>query len=344
MTSVTKQLSFGLIGCGRIAQRHVKMMEPYGQLRAVCDIIPEKAAALADKYNAHSYATIEAFLQHEKDLDLVAICTPNGWHAQHSISCLEKGFHVLCEKPMALSVTDCRLMMAAAEQNDKLLFVVKQNRYNPPVVAVKQLLEKNALGKISSMQLNCFWNRSAAYYRPATWKGSLDMDGGILFTQFSHFMDLVYWFLGDVKNLHAYSGNFLHENEIAFEDTCVVIAGFLSGVLGTMHFTINSYDQNMEGSLTLFGEKGTIKIGGQYLNELEYQHLAGEKITDLPPGNPPNEYGHYTGSMSNHDKVYAHVCAALLSDKKITTNAFDSMKTVELIEKIYAAAKQATGS
>lgn len=337
MDTGNRKLAFALIGCGRIAQRHAAMMQPYGHLQAVCDLVPEKANILAKKYKAHVYTDIETLLLHEKGLDLIAICTPNGLHAMHSILCLEKGFHVLCEKPMALSVADCSQMMEAADKNDRMLFVVKQNRFNPPVLAVKNLLDKNAIGKIASMQLNCFWNRAHDYYKDS-WKGTKDLDGGILFTQFSHFIDLVYWFLGEVACVTAYCKNFLHEEDIAFEDTCVAIANFASGVLGTMHFTINSFEKNMEGSLTLFGEKGTIKIGGQYLNELEYQQTSGGKITSLPAGNPPNEYGHYTGSMSNHDKVYALVCIALQQNKKITTNAFDSMKTIAIIEKIYNAA------
>jgi len=333
-----KKLKFAIIGCGRIAHRHAAVMQSYGMIQAVCDIVPSKAEAFAKLYNAEPYTSLHDLLHSEKEIDLVAICTPNGLHATQSIFCLENNLHVLCEKPMALSVDDCQAMMAAADKQRKMLFIVKQNRYNPPVLAVKDLLEKNALGKISGMQLNCFWNRGAGYYHDS-WKGSKDMDGGILFTQFSHFIDLVYWFMGEIKSVKSFSENFIHKDDIEFEDTCVAIAAFKSGAIGTLHFTINSYEKNMEGSLTLFGEKGTVKIGGQYLNELEYQQISGERIIKLPAGNPPNEYGNYTGSMSNHDKVYERVCAALQQAENVTTNAFESMKTIEMIEKIYAAAK-----
>lgn len=334
-----KKLKFAIIGCGRIAHRHAAVMQSYGTLQAVCDIVPSKTEVFKKTYNAKPYNTIEDLLKSEKDIDLVAVCTPNGLHAEHSILCLENNLHVLCEKPMALSVADCQTMMAAADKHHKMLFIVKQNRYNPPVLAVKELQEKNALGKISGMQLNCFWNRGSDYYHNS-WKGSKNMDGGILYTQFSHFIDLVYWFMGEIKTVKSFSENFIHTDDIEFEDTCVAIAAFKSGAIGTMHFTINSYEKNMEGSLTLFGEKGTVKIGGQYLNELEYQQISGEKIINLPAGNPPNEYGNYTGSMSNHDKVYERVCAALQQSETVTTNSFESMKTIEMIEQIYAAAKE----
>ncbi len=332
-----KKLKFAIIGCGRIAHRHAAVMQSHGILQAVCDIVPSKSEEFAKAYNAKGFNTIEDLLKSEKDIDLVAICTPNGLHAQQSILCLENNLHVLCEKPMALSVRDCQDMITTAENYRKMLFIVKQNRFNPPVLAVKDLQEKNALGKISGMQLNCFWNRGPAYYHDS-WKGSKEMDGGILYTQFSHFIDLVYWFMGEIKTVQSFSENFLHKSDVEFEDTCVAIAAFKSGAIGTMHFTINSFKKNMEGSLTLFGEKGTVKIGGQYLNELEYQQTSREKIINLPAGNPPNEYGNYTGSMSNHDKVYERVCSALQQPENVATNAFESMKTIEMIEQIYAAA------
>lgn len=332
-----KKLNFAIIGCGRIAHRHAAVMQSYGVLQAVCDIVSSKADAFAKNYHANVYYTIEELLATEKNIDLVAICTPNGLHAMHSILCLENNLHVLCEKPMSLSVRDCCKMIEAADKNNKMLFVVKQNRYNPPVIAVKNLLDINVLGKISAIQLNCFWNRGHEYYADS-WKGTKSMDGGILYTQFSHFIDLVYWFIGEVESVDSFCENFMHQSEIEFEDTCIAIAKFKSGSVGTMHFTINSFEKNMEGSITLFGEKGTVKIGGQYLNELEYQQIAGEKIMNLPAGNPPNEYGNYTGSMSNHDKVYERVCDALRQSEKVDTNAFESMKSIEMIEKIYAAA------
>ncbi len=332
-------IRIGVIGCGRIAQRHAEHISNYGILVAVCDIVEEKAKSLAEKYNARPYYHIDDFLANEKDIDLVAICSPNGLHAGHSIKSLNAGIHVLCEKPLAINVYDCGEMIKAAEKNNRRLFAIKQNRFNPPVAAIKEAIDKGYLGRIFSVQLSCFWNRNNDYYKNS-WKGTAELDGGTLFTQFSHFVDLLYWMIGDVKTAHALTGNFAHEGIIDFEDTGVVALQFYNGALGTINYTVNSYKKNMEGSLTIFAEKGTVKIGGQYLNILEYQNIEGLFIQNLPPGNTANNYGQYQGSMSNHDKVYQNVIDVLKNGSTISTNSFEALKTVEIIDKIYQSAKR----
>ena len=327
-------LGFAIIGCGRIAQRHAEHINNNGKLVAVCDIDKERADALAEKYNAKAYYDVKNLLENEKDVSVVSICSPNGLHAKHSIQALKSGFHVLCEKPMAINVRDCGEMIKAAEKANKRLFAIKQNRFNPPVVAVKEAIDEGRLGKIFSIQLSCFWNRNPDYYANS-WKGTKDLDGGTLYTQFSHFIDLLYWMIGDVKNAQAFMANYSHEDIIEFEDTGVIIVEFQNGAIGTINYTVNSYQKNMEGSLTIFGEKGTVKIGGQYLNELEYQNIEGFKIENLPEGAKANNYGNYMGSMSNHDKVYENLVAVLTTGASISTNAFEGLKTVEIIEKIY---------
>jgi UDP-N-acetyl-2-amino-2-deoxyglucuronate dehydrogenase len=332
-------LKFAIIGCGRIAQRHAEHIAKQGKLVAVCDLIPESAKALADKYGAVAYNDIDEFLKKISGVDVVSVCSPNGLHAEHTIRSLQSGFHVLCEKPMALTVQDCGEMINAAERANRRLFIVKQNRFNPPVAAVKKVIEEGRLGKICSVQLSCFWNRNEAYYRNS-WKGTRALDGGTLFTQFSHFVDLLYWMIGDVKEVSGFTGNLAHQGIIEFEDSGVVTLRFYNGAIGTINYTVNAHKQNMEGSLTIFGDKGTVKIGGQYLNELEYQDIEGYTIGDLPPGNPPNQYGQYQGSMSNHDKVYANLVEVLSGNGIIATNGFEGLKTVEIIDKIYSNAKQ----
>jgi predicted dehydrogenase len=329
-----EKINFAIIGCGRIAQRHAEHINKYGNLLAVCDIVQEKAVTIADKYNAIAYTDIDTLLQTELKIDVVAICSPNGLHASHAIKALNSGFHVICEKPIALSIDDCGLMIMAAEKNNKRLFAIKQNRFNPPVVAVKEIIENNKLGKINSIQLSCFWNRNEDYYRDS-WKGTKSLDGGTLFTQFSHFIDLLYWLIGDIKRVNAYGENFIHKDIIEFEDTGVVILEFLNGAIGTINYTVNSYSKNMEGSLTIFGDKGTVKIGGQYLNELEYQCIEGYEIKNLPEGNKANNYGNYVGSMSNHNLVYENLIDVLTNGASISTNAFEGLKTVDIIQKIY---------
>ena len=333
-----KKLKFAIIGCGRIAERHALQISRLGSLQAVCDVIGSRAEELGKRYGANIYTDFEDLLNTEKDLDVVSICTPNGLHAEHSIKAFRNGLHVLCEKPMAISVFDCGEMIKEAEKANKRLFVVKQNRYNPPVKAIKDALDDNRFGKILSIQLSCFWNRNSDYYTQSEWKGTSKLDGGTLFTQFSHFIDLLYWMFGDIKKVEAITRNFNHDKIIEFEDSGVVIVEFYNGIIGTINYTVNSFAKNMEGSLTIFGEKGTVKIGGQYLNELEYQNIKDFKIKDLPAGNPPNNYGQYVGSMSNHDKVYENVLDVLLNKGTIGTNGFEGLKTVEIIDKIYTAA------
>ena len=327
-------INFAIIGCGRIGNRHAFHINNLAKLKAVCDIDKSKSKELSKTYNCNSYESIDDLIKNERKVDVISICTPNGLHAEQTIKSLNSKFHVLCEKPMALSSYDCGEMIKASERNNKRLFIVKQNRFNPPVKELKKIVENNILGKILNVQLNCFWNRNNDYYKNS-WKGTLEMDGGILFTQFSHFIDLLYWINGDVEKVSGFKSNFINKNIIEFEDTGVVNLFFKNGSIGSINYTINSFGKNMEGSLTLFGEKGSIKVGGKYLNELEYQNIDSYKIKNLSKGNPPNNYGDYVGSMSNHDMVYKNLIDVLTKNKSITTNSFEGMKTVEIIEKIY---------
>lgn len=333
------KVKFAVVGCGRIGNRHGEHINKLGQLSAVCDIDKAKADALAKEFGAKAYYSIDSLLADHKAMDVVSVCTPNGFHAEHTIKSLKAGCHVLCEKPMALSVHDCGEMIKAAEAANKRLFIVKQNRFNPPVAAVKKAIDDGHFGKIYSIQLTCFWNRNEEYYKNS-WKGTKALDGGTLYTQFSHFIDLLYWMIGDIRKVHAFVDNLAHKEIIEFEDTGVIACEFYNGAIGTINYTVNSYKKNMEGSLTIFGEKGTVKIGGQYLNELEYQSFENFEIKNLPAGNPPNNYGQYQGSMSNHDQVYKNVIDVLTNQGVIATNGFEGLKTVEIIDKIYSAAKE----
>jgi predicted dehydrogenase len=333
------KIKFAIVGCGRIAQRHAEHITNFGELTAVCDIVYDKAETLGKEYAVKTYRSIDDLLTSETETDVVSICSPNGLHAEHTIKALNAGFHVLCEKPMAINVHDCGRMIQAAEKNNRRLFAIKQNRFNPPVAAVKKAIDEGRFGKIYSVQLNCFWNRNEDYY-VNSWKGTKDIDGGTLYTQFSHFIDLLYWLIGDVKRANAFIKNYHHQGIIEFEDTGVVSLEFHNGAIGAINYTVNSYGGNMEGSLTIFGEKGTVKIGGQYLNELEYQNIENFKFENLPVGNTANNYGHYQGSMSNHDEVYKNVVDVLSNGGTIITNSFEGLKTVEIIDKIYQSAKE----
>jgi predicted dehydrogenase len=331
------RIKYGIIGCGRIAKRHADIIIKTGILSAVCDTKPERAGQFSKDYNCREYADISSLLQNEKEIEVISICTPNGLHAEHTILSLQAGKHVLCEKPMAISTEDCERMIIEADKAEKELFIVKQNRFNPPVTALKELITKDALGKIINVEVNCFWNRNQQYYKESDWKGKKSLDGGTLYTQFSHFIDLMYWLAGDVKQVHAYGKNIIHGGLIEFEDTGAIILEFSNGALGTINYTVNSYQKNMEGSIAVFGEKGTVKIGGQYLNVLEYQCIEGFEIKGLPESRPANDYGFYQGSMSNHEKVYENIVDVLQNGGKIAANAYEGMKTVEIISRIYKA-------
>lgn len=333
-------INFGIVGCGRIAQRHTQHINNNGRLVATYDIKPEKSEALASEYGAKAFPSYESFLEENKEkMHVVSVCSPNGMHATHTIAALRAGYHVLCEKPMAINVEDCRRMIDEAAKAKRLLFIVKQNRFNPPVKALKQVIEEGRLGRIFSVQLSCFWNRNEKYYAESDWKGSREMDGGTLFTQFSHFIDLLYWLIGDIKTVLPLTRNFDHQGIIDFEDTGVVAVEFYNGAIGTINYTVNSYKKNMEGSLTVFAENGTVKIGGQYLNELEYQNIKDYRIENLEESKKPNDYGEYQGSMSNHDKVYENLVAVLNNKGVIATSGYEGLKTVEIIDKIYSSAR-----
>tara|TARA_B100000427_G_C15344921_1_gene522880 strand:- start:36 stop:758 length:723 start_codon:yes stop_codon:yes gene_type:complete len=240
---------------------------------------------------------------------------------------------------MALSIDDCNKMIDAAKKNNVELFVVKQNRFNPPVEVLKKMIEEEKLGKIFNYQLSCFWNRTSDYYNQSDWRGTNKLDGGTLFTQYSHFIDLVYWFFGDIDDASSYLSNYNHTQTIEFEDTGVVIIKHLSGVIGSLNYTTNSFGENMEGSLTLFSENATIKIGGKYLNEIVYFKSEKIKMPKINHIDKPNQYGTYQGSMSNHDKVYRNLADVIINGGNARANMVDGMKCVEIISKIYASKK-----
>jgi len=331
--------NFALIGCGNISNRHAENISRVGKLIAVCDVVKTKADSLAKKYNAAAYYNIDELLVNETGIHIVVVCTPNGLHPEHSVKALQRGKHVLCEKPLSISVEDAVRMVATADHCQRKLFVVKQNRYNEPVQYVKKLLDENQLGKIYSFQLNCFWNRPQQYYSNS-WHGTKNLDGGVLFTQFSHFIDLLYWFLGDVDTVQGFNHNYGKRSHFELEDTGVAVLKMKNGQIGTLNYTINSYAKNLEGSLSLFGEKGSVKIGGQYLNTLEWHEVENIEKPVFPVARPANDYGFYQGSMSNHHKVYDELIRSLKGNGSLL-EARNAVSTIEIIEKIYAATTEA---
>ncbi len=326
-------LRFVIIGCGRIAPRHAAEASKHGQLIAVCDIQNKKAKDLAQSYNARAYCSIDELFKKEDSIDVTAICTPNGLHTEHSIKALQTGSHVLCEKPLCISSGDALKMIKTAEVNQRKLFVVKSTRYNPALVTLKTAIEQNKLGSIYSFQLNCFWNRPAEYYADS-WKGDKLLDGGTLYTQFSHYIDALIWLMGDVKNVSGFRKNLGHKDIIEFEDSGVVSIEMENGAIGGLNWSVNTFQKNMEVSLSIIAEKGSIHIGGEYMNKIGYQFIDGYELNVPATGNA-NDYGFYKGSMSNHDKIYDNLVKALNDENHSFANARDGLKTVEMIERIY---------
>ncbi|HYD22641.1 MAG TPA: Gfo/Idh/MocA family oxidoreductase [Flavipsychrobacter sp.] len=331
------KIKFAIVGFGNIGRRHAEhiLNNPAAELVAVCDIKAELEKKAPDTVSF--YSTIAEMLE-ASEVDVLCVCTPNFLHEPHTILGLEAGCHVVVEKPMAISVEQCDNMIAASQKTGKLIFSVKQNRYNPPVQAVKELLDKNELGKIYMVQVNCFWNRGDAYYSESDWRGRKEQDGGCLFTQFSHFVDILYYLNGGIIDAEGWIHNYAHPHNTEFEDTGSFVMKAENYAIINFNFTTCSYDKNMEGSITIFAEKGTIKIGGQYLNTLEYQHIKDIALPHINITAKANDYGLYQGSMSNHDKMIQNVIDVLHHNVRIMASAAEGREVVNIIELMYTNA------
>ena len=328
------KIKFAIIGFGAIGTRHKEKIDQFekAELAAVCE--PDKSKTIQiEKEGIPVFSDYRDMLL-LNDIDVVSICTPNYLHGSMTVESIKADKHVLCEKPMALTSKECKLMVHTALQYNKKLFIVKQNRYNAPVMAVKKIMDENKMGKLYSIIVNCFWNRNEGYYKGSPWKGKKEYDGGALFTQFSHFIDIMLMFGKSVHFVQAVSANLNHPY-IDIDDTGVVTLQFDNGAIGSINYTNCAYQKNMEGSITIFAENGTIKIGGQYLNELEYQKMNGGSIKLSATSKGANEYGTYQGSMSNHDKVYENVIDSLTNGSKIAVDGIEGMWTTEVIEAAY---------
>jgi len=335
---MSEKIRFAVVGSGHIGKRHAAMIQQNeeSELVAMVDVNPDLEKEVSQTFGVPFFTSLEAFLEAGLEVDVLNVCTPNNFHAPLSILALEAGIHVVVEKPMALTKADCEDVIYKSLQAGKLVFCVMQNRYSPPSVWLKEVLTKKRLGEIYHVQINCFWNRDSRYYKAGGWKGSKVTDGGTLFTQFSHFIDIMFWLFGDISNIQARFFDFNHKDLTEFEDSGVAQFDFTKGGTGSLNFSTAIYDTNLESSMTIIGEKGSIKVGGQYMNEVEYCHIKDYTMPELPPSLPPNDYGHYKGSAANHHFVIENVVNTLKGRTVPTTNALEGLKVVEIIEKIYA--------
>ncbi|MES2800229.1 MAG: Gfo/Idh/MocA family oxidoreductase [Bacteroidota bacterium] len=333
-----EKVKFAVIGCGHIGKRHAEMISrnEEAELVAIIDV-KEKANLNAEQFDVPFFKSLEDFLQAKIEVDVINIATPNGLHAEQALATLNAKKHVVIEKPVALNKKDAENVIFKSLQVNKQVFAVMQNRYSPPSVWIKEMVESGLLGKIHMVQLNCYWNRDDRYYKADSWHGKKDLDGGTLFTQFSHFIDIMYWLFGDIENIQSKFNDFNHHELTDFEDSGFISFDFLNGGMGALNFSTSVWNKNLESSMTIIAENGSVKIGGQYMDIVEYCHVKDYEMPTLAPTNPGNDYGAYKGSAQNHNFVIDNVIDVLKGRDTITTNALEGLKVVEIIERIYAS-------
>ena len=314
-------MRIGLLGYGNIAKKHVAAISELAETEvlAIYDV-----QAIEPPEGVKSYVDLEQFLS--QDLDLVTICSPNGFHKEHSLKALQAGHHVICEKPFALSSKDCQAMIEAARIHKKKIYCTMQNRFSPVSQWLHSLVEAQSLGDLYLVNVACYWNRNKGYYAGSDWRGKLGKDGGTLFTQFSHYVDTLYWLFGKMQIHSAHFANFDHEEMIEFEDTGIFNFTFDKGGMGTFSYTTSCYEKNFESSLTLIGSKGTVKVGGQYMDRIDFCNVEGV----VPPTLSAND------NLSNIREVYKNAILDIKGQPSAATSATDGKAIVELIEKVYA--------
>ena len=340
MIDSEKKIKFAVIGCGHIGKRHAEMItrNTEAELVALVDVKPASDLGTIQS-GIPLFSSIEELFAANLEIEVVNICTPNGYHAEQSLIALEAFKHIVIEKPMALSKSDAESVIFKALHVHKHVFAVMQNRYSPPSKWIKDLISSGKLGKIFMVQLNCYWNRDDRYYKSDSWHGSKELDGGTLFTQFSHFIDIMYWLFGDIKHINSKIKDFNHHTLTDFEDSGFINFDFVNGGMGSINFSTSVWDKNLESSMTIIAENGSVKIGGQYMDKVEVCHVKNYLMPDLEPTNPGNDYGAYKGSAQNHNYVIDNVIDVLKGRASITTNALEGLKVVDIIERIYSANK-----
>jgi UDP-N-acetyl-2-amino-2-deoxyglucuronate dehydrogenase len=328
-------IRFGLLGCGRIAKRHSELLGGNhirgASLVAVCDSARARADAIASKFGVPAAYDIDDFLA-RKDMDAVAVLTPSGMHPKHVIACAKAGKHVVVEKPMALRLQDADDMIRACDEAGVKLFIVKQNRFNVPVVKAREALEADRFGRLILGTVRVRWCRDQNYYDQDAWRGTWAYDGGVLTNQASHHVDMLEWFFGDVVSVHARATTALAKIET--EDTAVATLKFRNGALGIIEATTAARPRDLEGSLSILGEKGTVEIAGFAVNQIRHWSFVNELPSDADviekfSVNPPNVYGF------GHQAYYQHVIDCLVNQRAALVDGLEGRKSLELISALY---------
>ena len=332
----SEKIKFVVVGAGHIGKRHAEMIrrESEAELVALADI-RSKEECQAESFEVPFFNSIDELLKSDLEFDVVNICTPNGLHSEQALLALKNKKHVVCEKPMGLKKDACEKIIFKALQVSKQVFCVMQNRYSPPSEWIKSVITDGILGDIYMVQLNCYWNRDNRYYKKGGWKGTKELDGGTLYTQFSHFIDIMYWLFGDIDNIEGKFSDFNHKETTDFEDSGFVSFDFVNGGMGSLNYSTAVANQNLESSMTIIGQNGSVKIGGQYMNEVEICNIKDYEMPALKESNPANDYGPYKGSAANHNYVIKNVIDGIKGRTSPTTNALEGLKVVEIIERIY---------
>ncbi|MBN2788818.1 MAG: Gfo/Idh/MocA family oxidoreductase [Candidatus Delongbacteria bacterium] len=332
-----KKIKFALVGCGRISKNHFKAIEEINEAEIVacCDKIEERAVSSAKEYNIERHYTNYNDMLEEGGFDAVMICTPSGLHPEMGIQAANKGIHVVTEKPMAISLETADELVQACDKNNVHLFVVKQNRLNTTMQLLKKAIDKGRFGRIFLVQSNVMWQRPQSYYDLAKWRGTWEFDGGAFMNQASHYVDSLYWMIGEVESVMAETATL--ERKIEAEDTGSAILKFRNGAIGTINVTMLTYPKNFEGSITILGEKGTVKVGGIAINKIEKWEFAvyddDDRLIEESNYEPKNVYGF------GHLPYYINVVDTLLGKTEPETDGRCGRKSLEIIKAIYESAR-----
>ena len=335
--SDSKKITFAVVGCGHIGKRHIMEIRANqnAELIAVCDV---KAQSEFEDFGLPFFSSLDALLLSDLCPDVISICTPNGLHTSQSLMALEHS-NVLVEKPIALSVEDANALIVKEKETKNQLFCMMQNRYSPPALWLKSLMNNNILGEIYMVNLNCFWNRDDSYYNSANWRGTMDLDGGTLFTQFSHFVDILFHLFGIVKVKNVILKDFNHDQTTDFEDSGIITFEMQNKAIGNMQFSTAVFDKNMESSITIIAEKGSVKVGGQYMEKIEYCNIENYELPELMQSNNANDYGKFKGSTNNHHFVIENVIETLKGNAKKDATPEQSLGVIAFIEEVYKMRK-----
>jgi len=331
-----KKIRLAIVGCGRISKNHFGSIEKHKdnlELAAVCDSNSQVLKTHQDEYSVPGYGSLEVMLEAE-DLDVVAFCTPSGIHADQTVLAAKHGVHVITEKPMATRWQDGVRMVKACDDAGVKLFVVKQNRRNSTLQLLKRAVDEKRFGKIHMVHLNVFWTRPQEYYDQAKWRGTWEFDGGAFMNQASHYVDLLDWLIGPVDKVQAFMST---TRDIEVEDTGVLNVRWRNGALGSMSVTMLTYPKNLEGSITILGEKGTVRVGGVAVNDIQTWEFEDEKDYDVKV----KEANYETTSVYGfgHPLYYNNIIEVLRGEAEAETDGREGLKSLELLIAAYLSAR-----